>query len=493
MNPGIFTNKARIYEPRSVSLWLGVLLGSVFFGLLATTANPLMIGLVVSLVGGAFLLAKPQIAVWVILILGLAMGAFISLAGPTFFKLYWAISMLAFLLMVPAFLYLPRQKNLPVFFWLALAFMLVSVGSSLVQGYSAAEFFAGFKRYFQAYGLLMALAVLPFTLTDFTRWRMLLLVVGLLQVPFALFEFFVLIPMRGGLSGGASSTDVVAGTFGANLEGGSANAEMAAFLLIVIAFLFSRWKQKLLSTRVLILLGLPCFATLFLGEVKIVLVMLPIIMLIIVREDVVRRPAFFLTAVVVTGIGTFFIGYVYANFYLQGPLWKIFSKTLAYNFYNIGYGTNFLNRTTVLSFWWVQQGFHDPVGFFFGHGLGSSFSSPQTVVPGHIAAKWAHYGIGLTTASSLLWDTGVVGFLLFLCMLLWAWHACNILRREATEPWVRSDAMAIQSAIAMFLIYLIYSKTLVTFLPFEIIMAVILGYLAYLHNKHRTRVFHAKA
>src|ERR1035437_11154565 len=102
MNPGIFTNKVRIYKPRSVALWLGVLLLSVIFGLLATTAEPLIIGLAVGLVGGAFLLAKPQIAVWVIFILGLVTGAFISLAGHGFSKLPWAVSMLGFLLMLPS-------------------------------------------------------------------------------------------------------------------------------------------------------------------------------------------------------------------------------------------------------------------------------------------------------------------------------------------------------------------------------------------------------
>jgi hypothetical protein len=43
--------------------------------------------------------------------------------------------------------------------------------------------------------------------------------------------------------------------------------------------------------------------------------------------------------------------------------------------------------------------------------------------------------------------------------------------------------MAIQAAVAMFLIYVVYRDALVSFLPFEIVMSAILGYLAFLHHR----------
>lgn len=476
------------------ALWLLfsvlVMVLALFFGLLAVTANPILVGMGAGLVVGVFLLMKPDLLIWLILLLGLGGGAFISMVGPQFSKITWAVSILGFVLLFLSLFNLmltTRSRSQPVFIWVALVFLLVAIGTTLAQWYSTGEVIAGVKRLFQAYGLMFAFATLALSSRQMGRFQKALLVIALLQLPFALYEFIVLVKLRGGLSGasGSSATDVVAGTFGANLEGGSPNSVMAVYLLITMGFLFARWKEKLLATPRLVMLALPMVAPFFLGEVKILFILIPVAFLVLMKRDIPRRPVFF---VMMTLLALFFIlllGHLYATFIIQKPINDIIADTLAYNASETrGYGTYYLNRMSVLEFWWQQQGWSDPVVIVFGHGLGSAFSAPS-VVPGHIAMRWPLYGIDLTTASSLLWDTGFVGLGLFVLTLWAAWRTCSVLQRDSRDVRVMADATAIQAAIALFGVFVIYNNALVNEPSMEIIVAVVLGYLAYLYRRHR--------
>lgn len=465
-----------------------ILLSGLFIGLLSTTADATAIGMGLGLLGGAFLLAAPRLVVWLVLGLGLTTGALVSIAGPAYMKLPWAISMLAFLLWPMALLHLLLQKRIPAFIWLALAFVFCAVVSTGLQWYSAAEFIAGFKRYFQAYGLLFAFATLPFSADNIRRWQKLMLGIALLQLPFALYEFLVLVPLRGGLASGSDATDVVAGTFGANLVGGSSNAEMAAFLLIVFAFLFARWRAGSLSGGRFWLLSFLCLLPLALGETKIVVVLLPVMGLVLLRKDLGKSPLRFMLVLIGLVLLTALFGYIYITLLMKSTVAEVIASTLRYNAESVGYGENLLNRTSVLSFWWSHHGAHDLYGLLFGHGLGSSFLAPQNFAQGHVALHFPRHGIDLTTASTLLWDTGAIGLVLYVAVLVGAWAAANAVWRNAVDPAVRADALAIQAAIALFAIFTNYTNSSVNILPFEIVIAAVLGYLAWLYRNTDVQV-----
>ncbi len=474
------------------ALWLMfsiiVLVLSLFFGLLAVTASPLLVGMGAGLVVGVFLLMKPDLLIWLILLLGLVGGAFVSMAGLQFSKITWAVSILGFALLALSLfnlLLVDRSRAQPAFIWISLAFLVLAFTTTLGQWHSTGEVIAGIKRLFQAYGLMFAFAVLALSSREMGRFKKILLLIAILQLPFALYEFIFLVKLRGGLESGAATTDVVAGTFGANMEGGSPNSVMAVFLLIAIAFLFARWKEKLISTQRLVLLALPMSFVFFLGEVKVLFILIPVAFLVLFKRDIPRRPVFFMMMSILALLFIGVLGYLYATFIIQQPIDKIIVDTLAYNVYEKGYGNSYLNRTTVLTFWWQQNGWQNPVAFIFGHGLGSAFSAPGTLVPGHVAMKWPYYGIDLTAASSLLWDTGLAGLSLFLLMLWSAWRACNVLQRDATDVHVVADATAIQTAIALFVAFVFYNNDIVSLPAMEIIVASVLGYLAYLYHRHQ--------
>ncbi len=473
---------------QAISIVVVMVMTAVFVGLVASTANLFLVVMLVGLMVGIPLLAAPRVSVWMILALGMTSGFVISTLGSAFSKLAWCVTLLSMLLVLPFIMkLLAGAKGIPAFIWLALIFILYAIMAAVLQWSPIGEFIAGFKRYFQMYGLMFALALLDFKAEDHRRWLKFMLVIALLQLPFALYERIVLVPMRGGrfMHPGteAEATDVVAGTFGANLEGGSSNAEMAAFLIMAAAFVLARWRAGLVSTSVASSLSVVFLLPLFLGETKIVLVMLPLMWLVLMRKEFAKMPVRYFFQLLGLLLLTCALGLVYISMN-KGGADEVLSQTLNYNVGTQGYGSSKLNRTTVFSFWWDNQSWQDPLGLLIGNGLGSTYFNPHAPMPGHLGLKYFGYGIGLTTASSLLWDTGLLGLILFLSILLSAWFTAGRLWTRVTDPAVRADALAIQTCIAIFTLFVFDDSALVNFLPFEVIAASILGYLGYLVRAH---------
>lgn len=463
-------------------LAVGVL--SVFFGLLAVTANPVLIGLGAGLVLGPILLALPELTVWIVLVIGLLMG--VLSANPQFSKVTWIVSILSMMLLLPSVINMlwSRQRQAPGFILIALAFMAYCLIASLAQWYSLGEFIAGFKRYFQMFGLMLALTLIAFTPQSFVRWRKFLLVVALLQFPFALYELLVLVPQRGGVSLSSYTTDVIAGTFGANMQGGSPNSVMVIYLFVAISFLVARWRSGLIENRFFYPLLLIFMLPIGMGETKIALIMLPMVGLVLLGKDLMRAPLRYLPALLGMTLLVALLGYLYVVVMMESSLLEAIESTLKYNIGSQGYSANqHLNRMTSVTFWGAQQGLHDPIGLLFGNGLGSSYTS-MGAMAGHLGVKYLDYGINLTAASTLLWDTGLIGLVLFISILVSAWFAAKRLAHAVDDPAVRADALAIQAAIPLFMLSLVYSDAIVNLLAMEMIFAMVLGYLGYLLNQH---------
>lgn len=462
-------------------LWLGSVL---IFGALAASGNPTLIAAGIGALALAFLFRDPKISIPIIVLLSLPTGALVSMIGPAAAKLPWLVSALTFSLWPLAMCRMLQQRTLPAYIPLTVVFVAHSLIFAMAQGNAVAEVVAGSKRYFQGYGVMFALAFFSVKKHDIALLGKLLLLTALLQLPFAIYEFLVLVPMRGGLEAGGEATDVVAGTFGANLVGGSANSEMAAFLLIVFSFLLTRWRTKLLTTARFASLAVLCLAPLLLGETKVVVLLFPVILLIVLRKDLIKKPEESIPLFIAGVALCLAFGYVYVALMDTKVAGDSLATTLQYNLGNDGYGNNILNRTTVLSFWWQHHSLETPVHLFFGHGIGSAYLGMNNLIPGHVALQYPRYGIDLTSASTLLWDTGVVGFLLHLSLYFFAWSAASKLWAKVGDPATRADLLAIQAALAIFLIFTFYRDSAVNLLSFEIVIALVLGYLAWLVHSH---------
>jgi hypothetical protein len=484
----------RLNQPAStMGVWglVGVLLVAavlaVLFGLIAVTASPILVSLAAAMLVGFFLLAKPTWNIWFVLVLGLLVAGVIPIwADSLASKAVWGISILGFMLLGSALFSAASNqgaiRNTPGFVWITLIFILYTVFTTLIQFHSVGEFLGGFKRYFQVVGLLFALVWLPFQDKDIQRWRKFFLVVALFQLPWAVYELVRLVPLREGfrhLYPGLVPVDVIAGTFGANMTGGGANAEMATFLIVILAFLLAHLREKQVRFGKTILLLPFLVAPLLMGETKAVVVLLPIMFLTLYRRELLARPHYAIAGLLAGALLTVAAGYAYLQI-TKKTLDQQVAETLSYNVYEGGYGGNILNRTTVLTFWAEQQGLRNPVGAVLGNGLGSA----NDRTGGETSRRYPGYGIGLTAASTLLWEQGVVGTTLFLAILAFAWRAAMRVRRaEAAPLWARADAAAIQAVLPLFAFYLIYRSAMLDGLPFQIVFYCLLGYLAWLAKR----------
>jgi hypothetical protein len=480
----VFTTKYSHFVRNNIgylTFVLGLGICAMFCGLLAATANPVMIGLGMCLILGPFLLAKPEIIIWLIFIVGLVMGA---LSASPLGKITWGVSVLSILLFIISLIniFWSKQRQMPSFMRIALLFLVYAVGVNIIQWYSLLEFMAGFKRYFQSFGLMMALTMIAFIPKNYNRWRIFLLVVALLQFPFALYQLLVLVPQQGGIAYSSGTTDVVAGTFGSNsILGGSTGSVMVIYLLIVLSFIVARWRSGLIQNKTFYVLALICLLPIGMGETKVVVIMLPMVGLVLLKEDLINAPLKYFSGVFTLVLLTGLFGYIYL-FMMGSSLDNALLSTLAYNVGDVGYSdTQSLNRWTSITFWFQQQNWNDPIGFLIGNGLGSSYSDEGTM-SGHVGLKYFHYGISLTAVSTLLWDTGLIGLILFVSIFITAWVSAGSLLRSATDPIVKADALAIQVSISLFLLNLVYADSMVKLLSMDLIYALVLGYLGYLMN-----------
>ncbi|ODU51044.1 MAG: hypothetical protein ABS92_01110 [Thiobacillus sp. SCN 63-374] len=479
--------------PVMLGIFLVIAVLAVFFGLVAVTANIIIVALAAGLLLGTMLLAMPIWSIWIVFFAGLMVVGVLPLwVDFLAAKSVWAVSLLGFLLFLGAIYRVLTTPGLasrtPLFLWVAFGFLAFCVVNSLAQWHSAGEFLGGFKRYFQAWGLMFALAWTVRDGTHMDRWKKFLLIVALTQFPFALYELLVFVPKREALAmsiPGLVPIDVVAGTFGANLYTGGANAEMATFLIIVLAYLLAQTREKTLPRKYLALLSLPVLAPLFMGETKVVVILLPLMFVVLYRRELIARPHYGVVGLLIGALLTAAAGAFYLSL-SKKTLDQEIADTLAYNVYEKGYGNYALNRTSVLTFWAEEQGLRNPISFAMGNGLGSAQTS-ASFVPGHIAERYPGYGIGLTAASTLLWETGIFGSGLFLATLWLAWRCAARLRRIAGDPAVRGDAATIQVALAIFGFYLFYRPSLLDTLTFQLVFAALLGYLAWLHIRIEER------
>lgn len=479
---------ARLVTPALVILILSTPF-AFFFGLVAVTANPLLIGFAIALILGAAFLIRPDWIIWMILILGLLVTGVLPLYIHEGFaaRSAWSVSILGFFLLSVAFLKLLStpgiHKETPAFIWLALLFFVYAVLCTLANWHSAGEFFGGVKRYFQMWGFIFALCWLTLDAQMMQRWRKFIVCVAAIQLPFAVYQLLVWVPFRENIKTAFPNMvpiDVVAGTFGSSIKGGGASAEMAVFLIIMLGFLLARRMENALSPGYFVVLLPVVIAPLFLGETKAVLIMLPLMYLVLNRRKIFTQLRSWMLSFAAIMLITIIAGYTYLSFMPEKNREELVADAIEYNFQDKGYGGYYLNRTTAITFWAQRQQINDPVAFIFGNGLGAS----HTATGGHVAVHYPNYGIDLTAAPTLLWDLGLTGFILFIAILISAWRCANRLINASASAAVRADATAVQAALALIAFYLFYRVGILELLSFQIVFTVLLGYLAWLHRQH---------
>lgn len=459
---------------------------AVFGGMIATTASPILVGVFAGAVLGGFLLFAPQLALW-LCVVGAFLGAgAISLFFPSLNKATWLISLLGLFLTLASLLVLltdaKRRAAVPGFVWLAYGFMAYALLLGPLMGSMTFEYLSGFKRYFQLWGVMFALALLAVSEANARRLLKFMFAVLLLQLPFALYQLIALVPLRRGLGGGVVPIDVVSGTFEASMLGGGNSSTLVLFLCIMLALVLAAWRERLVSPARALLLLCFCIVPMGLGETKIVVLFLPITLMVYGAKYFRKNPV---TSALIVLIGlalTVVLFYLYVTVFASVPMSieERLQKTIDYNFGNAGYLASYsLNRTTAITHWWSVHGMSNPIQTVFGHGLGTAYFSPTALAPGHVAAQYGNIGIGLTAASTLLWEQGLFGLCWLLLVHVFAWRTLGRLARAGTTGWANALVVALRASLLLFTLMLLYTGSMLDSLSTQCLWMLTLGGVAF--------------
>lgn len=468
---------------------LGFVVSGLMVGVVTASGNLMLTGLVMGVVTGLLLMSAVETVVWIVLIGALLISGPMVLFYPQYTRITWAFSILGFFLIFAAIVHagtsrIQTKRPAPAFLTLAIAFAVLTLALLPIMEGTFVEGAGAVKRNYQYLGLLLAMAFVPMKPKSIRAWINFILIVGLLQLPFALYQRVVLVPLRLNLPNRVVPVDVVAGTFEASLWGGGNSNVMALFILIILAGIICLYREKVLSRGKALLLFMAVGLPLGLGETKLVLVLLPVAFVAIFMDLIRKRPMMFAlgsTAMAVAMAGLFYVYVAVQNHDSRSMTFEArVQENLDYNFGELGYydGPS-LNRVTAVKFWWDKNGISDPIHTVFGHGLGASFSMPGSDTFGHLNVRYSGHGIDLTGLSTLLWDVGLFGTLLYFLVLWSAWRAARKLAAEALPGYDRALLVTLSAAIAMIGVMVLATSAMFWAPSMQVIMMTTLGLLAW--------------
>jgi hypothetical protein len=360
--------------------------------------------------------------------------------------------------------------------------MLVNLGSAEVA-------ILGIRQYFQMWVFFLGVAFLRWNATFARNLLWGLLVLALLQLPFAAHQHFYLVPLRRAFVGeGVVPADVVAGTFGAALTGGGATAVLAAFQIIVVGLLLALWKNGALSTLKTGVLSALLLSPMLVAQAKVSVLYVLLMFVVVFYRDIIVRPGKFLVAAIaVAGLASVMM----TALMLSNPSGRLGSWGELVD-YVVTQQTKTieerqlersqLTRLTVITFWASEHANANPVHTLVGHGPGASRKSEGALqaAPTLAVKRYPNLNIGFTAVSSLLWDTGIVGLITVLGMFASAFFTAGRLARHYRgKDRVRTALFeGLQAAMAVLTLSLAHKEYFVVNLPYQTLVYLLIGFIA---------------
>ncbi len=302
------------------------------------------------------------------------------------------------------------------------------------------------------------------------------------QFPVVMYQRFVVAKNRVAQHIQGASFDAVVGLFGGDPEAGGASGAMGIFIVFAILLVISQWRAGLTSTGRLVLVAMTGLVSIGLAEVKFAIVMLPIGIAILYRNDLLRRPAraLFMLLFSVGGAFAILVAYQMQFSHTQEgedkSMGVYLENTISRqaDMQSIG-PTGEMGRGTALRFWWLKHGADEPVHFFLGHGVGATFVG-STVI-GDATRKYP-FKLRRSTLSCLLWESGLLGTIV-LCLVLGlasesAWRAATAVEKLSLRH--ASILRAISAGLLLILFELPYNTDLIEIPSIQFLTIVMLAY-----------------
>lgn len=360
--------------------------------------------------------------------------------------------------------------------WIALLWLITVIFSTVLALPSFAQIIVAAKNYIFIWGFFLAIIWHRWDNKSLSRIWSAVVLVACFQLPLTLYQRFFVAAKRHDYAG----WDAVVGSFGGNPERGGHSAAMALVACLAVGVLLLRWRSKQLSGIKTFVLAVTCIAPVMLAEVKMVIIWALITVIYVFGQEIKRRFLHTLLLLLAGIVLVVLMAVSYKAMYYDNThstSWaQVYDKQIKYavdpDEFNVQYKR--LGRMAALKFWGQKNNLGDPVYFFLGYGLGASRSSSSIAV-GELTRRYP-FEIDASAASTLLWDSGVLGAGLFFLLLgTGSWAAFKSSQRPDLLP--ENRLLLSISGLALFLIFtgFAYNRDAIDAPAIQILLFVSLG------------------
>lgn len=478
-----------------------VALISLFFGMVAGTGNLILVFLIVGLLGGVVLVAHPTWLLWVGVVWTLVVAGLLRYFADIQ-KADWLVyaAALSFWLVAAATRFRPKSADMargagmPGFVAALILFYLVAIVNSLINFDGVVQFMVGIKNYLMFFGLTLALLAGAYQPKVMRQMAFAALFIGLLQLPVTLYQFLFVRAKRIEQGGYAmydslvEASDSVVGTMGGQKFGGGLDDVLALMAFVLFAGVLAAYRKGLLTlVRAAVLSGLLLIPVL-LAETKVIFVYFPIAVMVVAWDTIKRRPRLILAAMIAMPLALYagLWGYYQIHWSKQfssfdTSLEHVFSYSFSERVEGIRATVGDMSRRESIEFWWNSHGLADPGKLLLGHGLSQSKMYSSVVMPTTVR-MYGMRNLAKTGTSQLLWDTGLIGTILFIGALIFgARRASQISRSIKVRSMDYVVIKATQAGLILMLASLFYRNSALNIAQSGFLLYLLLGIVAYYH------------
>lgn len=344
-----------------------------------------------------------------------------------------------------------------------LLFILYVIANSVFNFTAIPQVFVGYKAYIMFWSVALVIGLSSIHSDKlFGIWKIFITIASL-QLIVCILQVVIVIPIRGG----SNPWDAIVGTFGGNPFSGGNSGGMAIFLVFVFSLILSLFKRQLISKKKALRYISFCLIPILFAEVKVVVLLLPIVVVWIYSSDIFKKAGQALSVFTLTAVLSIGILATYQSMHYSNSIDRNLSETIDYAFSGVTDHEKFydtktgqLGRITAIAFWANQIKYEPIEKLLFGYGIAMS-RSKSSVFTSYLSSR---FGVALDNSSLvvMLWELGIVGVSLLLIVLISTLKLALKLRKNKSIPLVhRAFIESSGAGILLSIATLAYNKNLI--------------------------------
>lgn len=360
---------------------------------------------------------------------------------------------------------------------------------SIIYARSIAELIMGFRIYGPTLLTFWAIAMIRDKQPIWNGIEKFLLWFPIIQFPFVAHQHFAIAPAR--IAGGETGWDSVVGTMGGSMMGGGDNGGLA--LMCCCSILTAYYLIR--SNAITIFKGLVTISIaaidILLGEVKIITILFPAMLLIQRGRSIYARPVGTFLILASAFIGSILVAQLYNAIYWSNQKYSSssieenLSASLEYvsDTSFVDEKTGEVSRAASWALWLSDE--QNQWEHVFGYGPGSTrgplgkneIMNPTNYTTGRVAERYKGLDLGATGISQLLWDFGIFGSTIFIVIIVFGILKYNSISNLTTVKIWKYRYRTASSILFAVLVFMIYNKSFVDIAAEQFILGGIFGLL----------------